>query len=105
MANILYPPATTAGQVAQADRRPVSPKHGTVGVMTSGTAYTTPIPNKIMINITTATSVTFAMVDGTTVNIGTLPIGFFQFDLMATTVTLGTGANGVISGFYDITGG
>jgi hypothetical protein len=96
---------TIGQQVQQADRRAVSPKHGTVGVMTSGTAYTTPIPTKIIVVITTATTITFTMLDGTSVNIGSVPIGIYTFDLMATTVTLGTPANGVISGFYDITGG
>lgn len=100
MAGLTFP----LTNVPQADRRPTSPKTGTIGVMTSGTAYTTPIPNKIIINITTATSVTFTMLDGNTVNLGTVPIGLYQFDLMATTVTLGTAANGVISGFYDVTG-
>ena len=104
-AALTYPPTGQAGLELQADRRPVSPKTGTVGVMTSGTAYTTPIPNKIMLNITTSTSVTLTMLDGNTVNLGSLPIGFFQLDIEATTVTLGTGADGVIAGFYDIPGG
>jgi hypothetical protein len=90
-------------QSQMADRRPVSPKHGTVGVMTSGTAYTTPIPTKIIVVITTATTIAFTMLDGTTVTMGSCPIGVYQFDLQATTVTLGTPANGVIAGFYNIT--
>lgn len=94
---------TTAQQVLQANGRPIQPKHGTVGVMTSGQAYTTPIPSKIVLNITTATTVTFAMLDGTTVAMGSFAIGVYQFDMQVTTVTLGTPANGVISGFYSIT--
>jgi hypothetical protein len=90
-------------QSQMADRRPVSPKHGTVGVMTSGTAYTTPIPTKIIVVITTATTIAFTMLDGTTVTMGSVPIGCWTFDLQVTTVTLGTPANGVIAGFYNIT--
>jgi hypothetical protein len=86
-----------------ADRRPVSPKHGTIGVMTSGTTYNTPIPTKIIVVITVATTIAFTMLDGTTVTMGSCPIGVWQFDLQVTAVTLGTGSSGVITGFYNIT--
>jgi hypothetical protein len=90
-------------QSQMADRRPVSPKQGTVGVMTSGTTYNTPIPTKIIVVITVATTIAFTMLDGTTVTMGSCPIGVWQFDLQVTAVTLGTGSSGVIAGFYDIT--
>jgi hypothetical protein len=88
---------------AMADRRPVSPKHGTVGVMTSGSSYTAPIPSKIIVALGTATTITLAMLDGTSVNIGACPVGVYQFEMQVTAVTLGTPGNGVISGFYNIT--
>jgi hypothetical protein len=81
------------------DKRPRMAYGGSIQV-TSGTAIS-PQCMMFIINITTATTVSFTTADGNTVSLGTVPIGIYQWDVQAVEVTLGTPADGTIAGFYN----
>ncbi len=83
----------------QIDKRPRMSYGGSVAV-TSGQAFT-PMCMYFIINLTTSTSVTFTMADGSSAALGTLPIGVYEFELQATEVTLGTANDGTVVGFYN----
>jgi hypothetical protein len=81
------------------DKRPRM-SYGCSVQITSGTP-TTPQCMMFIVNITTATTLSFTTVDGTTVSLGTMPVGVYTFDVQVVEVTLGTAADGTIVGFYN----
>jgi hypothetical protein len=60
-----------------------------------------PTCHKLAINVTTASAVSIVKLDGTTVSLGTMPVGFFVIDCQFQSVTF-TSATAV--GFYRIDG-
>lgn len=83
-------------KLSEADRRPLaSPPLGVA--LSSGTAPG-PIIQKLIVNCTVTGALTLTMVDGSTVLLGTLPVGVYVFDVQCQSVAW-TGTM-VVGGFW-----
>lgn len=81
------------------DAKPLRSLNGSVS-LTTGVAPG-PLMHRLFVNVTTAGAVGVTTVDGTTVSLGTLPIGVYQLDIEFTSATFPAGA---AVGFYAIEG-
>lgn len=85
-----------AGRENEADRRPLgAPCLG--AALVSGTPAAS-IIHKLIVNCTVTGALTLTMLDGSTVLLGTLPVGVYVFDIQCTTATW-TGTM-VVGGFW-----
>lgn len=79
--------------------QPLASLNGSVA-LTTGVAPGT-ICQRLFINATSASTVGITTLDGTTVSLGVLPIGVYQFDIQFTSVTF---TAGTAVGFYRVEG-
>lgn len=66
----------------------------------SGTPFTQPALKLFVVVTTAASTFTVRDMSGTTVNLGTLPIGSYTFNIMCDLYTAGTPGNVNVAAFY-----